>query len=723
MAGINFGAIGTALGGFFDGYDKAKQRGQRDQLYQQEQQDRQRKERSDKLFFDQVRLPGGSGLQSPGGGSAPGQAAFGGGGVAAQAPAASWDSSPGGNGLAPGFSRGADGGLTRNGQPPDTYIGGMLPGGGAVPAWEDAPMRPYSPAPQGSGFSSGLQRLTQMGVRPEVAQGAIDYMAKNESGQNPLAINPTSGAMGRAQWLGPRKAALTHQYGEKPSDDQQAEFMGSELQGPERRTLDNLKTAQTGKEGYDIWGRDYERPGQAALKKAGVGAGGGQSGIPANDPLRQQAQQTGRSAMQGVDPSVYGRMSIEAIARRIDQAAPNEDPVVKMMALEATAKLLAPDQRERWEMFKQQNEQAFRRELQDRTDQRATERDDRHDSRQFAHERFLAGQAGNKAEGQGWDVLTDPSTNQQYRYQKSTGTAKALTSDEPYQPGGAQRLGGAGGKSASVGREGDIETEIKRLDAEFAEKTPNATKAQKDKAHFDNRKTAEAQITGATTKAGRTPSTMFMRKWAEEHPEATAEDYSRAAAGYTRDQSIERNFAGGSGATQMRSLNTVADHLKLMREYEAELASGSIPRLNQFLQRAAAEMGRPEITNAEVARDIMADEVVRLLTSTGGTEADRQGMQNRFRLWGSGAQQSGALEAAEKFVAGRFKGLQQNYARNDQGRRKEFVEEMLTPEAREMFGKYGSTGAGPGGAQQPEEINPADGKPWVYRDGKWQPKN
>src|SRR5260370_39714260 len=156
----------------------------------------------------------------------------------------------------------------------------------------------------------------------------------------------------------------------------------------------------------------------------------------------------------------------------------------------------------------------------------------------------------------------------------------------------------------------------------------------------------------------------------------------------------------------MRSLNTVADHLKLMREYADALQTGDIPRVNMIQQRFSTELGWPEVTTFNVARDIMADEVVRLLTSTGGTEADRAGMQSRFAAAASPAQMVGALEAAERFVAGRFKGLEQGYARNDPARRKEFEGEMLTPEARELFVKHG-TGAGGAAPQGTPSARPS----------------
>ncbi|BBC99092.1 phage tail tip lysozyme [Sphingobium sp. YG1] len=52
-----------------------------------------------------------------------------------------------------------------------------------------------------------------------------------ESASNHAALNPTSGAMGLGQWLGPRKAELIRRYGPNPTRRQQLEFLHHELQG------------------------------------------------------------------------------------------------------------------------------------------------------------------------------------------------------------------------------------------------------------------------------------------------------------------------------------------------------------------------------------------------------------------------------------------------------------------------------------------------------------
>jgi hypothetical protein len=108
-----------------------------------------------------------------------------------------------------------------------------------------------------------------LGLTPQQARGAARYMMRNESGLDPSAVNPTSGALGIGQWLGPRKAALTSRFGANPTLDQQLAFSRDELMGPERATLDRLRGAKSEGEAYGVWGQSYERPGPAALAKAG----------------------------------------------------------------------------------------------------------------------------------------------------------------------------------------------------------------------------------------------------------------------------------------------------------------------------------------------------------------------------------------------------------------------------------------------------------------------
>lgn len=342
MAGFPLAAIGAGIGQFFQNYEQQK-RSQQQRALEQLQADQirqnalrqQKQDQASGLLFNSL-LGGESGqtsqaqpftMPSLGGGQ------VGGGGYGDLAGLANLGGGMGGGGLAPSFQRGP----VTNEQPGRTQSGGSL--GGGLRAGGALTGNPF------------VDKLVSLGVKPEVASGAVEYMRRNESGLRPDAVNPSSGALGAAQWLGPRKRALQGQYGAAPSLSQQADFMGQELQGPEGRTLAALRGASSGRQGYDIWGRDYERPGGAALAKAGVGGA---------SPIHQEAQQAALGAAQITPPEVYGRMSLRGLAQQIDKANPDADPVVKMMALEQAAKLLAPSDQRAWEMFKLQHDDQFK---------------------------------------------------------------------------------------------------------------------------------------------------------------------------------------------------------------------------------------------------------------------------------------------------------------------------------------------------------------------------
>lgn len=263
-----------------------------------------------------------------------------------------------------------------------------FPGGGDF----DTPPPSYAPSPaagvgtglslptgRGGGFAAGIKALTDLGLSPEYAGAATSYMDMNESPQGAQSLNPSSGAYGRAQWLGPRKAALTSQYGPQPNDDQQAQFMKSELQGSERGTMDKLLAAQAAgkppEEAYRIWGQSYERPApkelQLAFSRIGslTSASQGlmrQVHVAAGPEGTQEATQTANAAGQQLAQlGGQGRQSLANAAAAIEAANPNASPAVKFMALSQISKLLAPSDRTELSLLLLQQKQDFAKEMQE----------------------------------------------------------------------------------------------------------------------------------------------------------------------------------------------------------------------------------------------------------------------------------------------------------------------------------------------------------------------
>ena len=120
--------------------------------------------------------------------------------------------------------------------------------------------------------------LKEQGFSPEAAAGVMGNL-QQESGMDPNAVNPTSGAFGIGQWLGGRKKnleAYAQSKGTKSNDLQtQLEFLMKELEGGDPTTssilkknggLSGLKNAST-KNATNWFEQAFERSGGSAMGK------------------------------------------------------------------------------------------------------------------------------------------------------------------------------------------------------------------------------------------------------------------------------------------------------------------------------------------------------------------------------------------------------------------------------------------------------------------------
>jgi len=207
------------------------------------------------------------------------------------------------------------------------------------------------------------------------------------------------------------------------------------------------------------------------------------------------------------------------------------------------------------------------------------------------------------------------------------------------------------------------------------------------------------------------------------------------AADKGRQAALSKAVANPVTQRNILSLNTVADHLTLLRDYSDALNNGEVQRANQLLNRIAVETGHPEVNNYKLAATITGDEIVRLLTVTGGTSEDRRDVQQMFSTISSPEQLKGAIDTASNFVRARFEPLEQQYlqgaATNEERaqRRQDFVDTVLTPEARALWESGGGHDNATGATQSmpvpsafahdPDGTGyKRNGQTWVKRGGQ-----
>src|SRR6185295_11870199 len=186
---------------------------------------------------------------------------------------------------------------------------------------------------------------------------------------------------------------------------------------------------------------------------------------------------------------------------------------------------------------------------------------------------------------------------------RRTNKATAL-SGEPYEPGGAQRLGAGGAASAGAGREADIRAKMRVLNEDWLMLHPDATPAQISAQNFEHRKQAEKELAGAKaapradrnievrdettnellyrgearktpegsyvepngrpipegriigigTPQPRTESQMLAQKFLDENPKLSTEDFAAWKANRILNESVMRAMGGGPLARNIVAL-------------------------------------------------------------------------------------------------------------------------------------------------------------------------
>lgn len=104
-----------------------------------------------------------------------------------------------------------------------------------------------------------MQFFQSKGLKAYQAAGIVGNLL-GESSLNPNAVNSTSKAYGIAQWLGDRKKKLFSKYGNKPTFDQQLEFIWEELNNNEKNAFEKLLGTKSVEEATNSFMKHFERP-------------------------------------------------------------------------------------------------------------------------------------------------------------------------------------------------------------------------------------------------------------------------------------------------------------------------------------------------------------------------------------------------------------------------------------------------------------------------------
>lgn len=177
---------------------------------------------------------------------------------------------------------------------------------------------------------------------------------------------------------------------------------------------------------------------------------------------------------------------------------------------------------------------------------------------------------------------------------------------------------------------------------------------------------------------------------------------------YNERYNAVNKFATGPQGQNLTSLNTTMYHLDTLGKAADALNNGNTQAFNQIGNFASRQFGYPAVTNFNAVRDIAADEVVKSVLGTAGSDADRQEMRHNIQAASSPAQLRGVIEHYQDMMAGRLHSLRYTY-KAATGNNDEAFDRMLTPETRERLGRLeANVGNGGNGAATPP---PASGPP------------
>lgn len=271
-------------------------------------------------------------------------------------------------------------------------------------------------------------------------------------------------------------------------------------------------------------------------------------------------------------------------------------------ALASTNKEWLADQTERTRS--KQADAALRRQdaAADRADKALTERethDEALEAAAAAREKDAdtrAQAAEKRSEGSKWQVLTDPKTNEQYRYNPETAQATTLDG-KPYTPGGAQKIAGGGAGSGFSPEMGSLMGAL----AERGISLPTGMRSKEQqvelyKGLLDRNK-------------GKTPDEI-----------ADMIKTGQIEFGAQKKETV--TAAGIAGKVEVAA-NEIEQFIPLVEDASSKVSRGNFMPINKLLQTGEAQLSDPNLRALKIRINSLLN-AYDMLASRGGIDKDKR---------------------------------------------------------------------------------------------------
>mgnify|MGYP003651935377 CR=1 FL=1 len=142
----------------------------------------------------------------------------------------------------------------------------------------------------------------------------------------------------------------------------------------------------------------------------------------------------------------------------------------------------------------------------------------------------------------------------------------------------------------------------------------------------------------------------------------TPEGQINAQVSLTNEKTTEKAFSPqGKQGQAIIALATAGQHLNLMSGLADALQNNDLKSINSLSQTIAAQTGEPAPTNFDAAKRIVAGEIMKTVTSTGGGVEERKSLAADLNRANSPAQLKGVMNTYKDLLAGKVHALAGGY--------------------------------------------------------------
>jgi hypothetical protein len=156
---------------------------------------------------------------------------------------------------------------------------------------------------------------------------------------------------------------------------------------------------------------------------------------------------------------------------------------------------------------------------------------------------------------------------------------------------------------------------------------------------------------------------------------------------FANRQVAERNWTNpnGAGAKQIQAFNTVYQHLETIEKLGDALDNNDIQAKNKIINYFRTQLGHPEVTNFDAAKQAVASEIVKAITGTAGALADRQEAERILADYSSPKQTKGVVSTLRELIGGRYVAAARQYAAGT-GKTEQDFKRFLPEDVNRYFG-------------------------------------